>query len=117
MLSDRMKQDMPNIIFIQETKCSIQKVTQIHSKSLSRFEFLEVKAENIVGGILTLWNHKKIDILDAEASRNYLPIVIQPVGDRDTFLVTNVCGPQRTDDKFRFLDSLKDLRDRNSEIP
>ena len=60
-----MKQAAPDVIFIQETKCSIQKIKEIHSKWLNRFEFLEVKAENTVGGILTLWNPQKIDIIDA----------------------------------------------------
>jgi len=71
-----MKQTTLDIIFLQEMKCSIQKLRQIHSKWLSRFEFLEVKAENAAGGILTLWNPMKIGIIDAEASRNYLLMVI-----------------------------------------
>lgn len=66
----------PRYNFVQETKCSIQKLRQIHSKWLIRFEFLEVKAKNTVGGILTLWNPQKIGIIDAEASRNYLLVVI-----------------------------------------
>lgn len=117
MMNNRMKQAAPYIIFVQETKCSIQKLRQIHSKWFSRFEFLEVKAENTTGGILTLWNPQKIGIIDAEASRNYLSVVIQPVGDRDIYLVTNVYGPQRLDDKIRFIDSLVDLRVRHEGIP
>lgn len=112
-----MRQGIPDVIFIQETKCSIQKLRWIHSKWLSRFDLLEVKAEHIAGGILTLWNPLKIDIIDAEASRNYLSVVIQPVGERDTYLVTNVYGHQRMDDKLRFLDSLVDLKDRHTGIP
>jgi len=110
MLTNRMKQVAPDIIFVQETKCSIQRLKQIHSKWLSRFEFLEVKAENLAGGILTLWNPLKFGITDAKASRNYLSVVIQPVGDRNTYLVMNVYGPQRLDEKIKFLDSLVDLR-------
>ena len=72
MLGNRMKHVAPDIIFIQETKCSVQKLRQIHSERLNRFEFLEVKVENTAGGILTLWNPQKIGIIDAEASRNYL---------------------------------------------
>eukprot|EP00253_Pinus_taeda_P015016 PITA_15016 len=105
------------MIFIQETKCSIQKIKGIHSKWLNRFEFLEVKADNIAGCILTLWNPQKLGIIDAEASRNYLSVVIQPVGDRETYLVTNVYGPHRMDDKLRFLDSLVELRDRHVGVP
>jgi len=72
MLSNKMKLAVPHIIFIQETKCFIQKIKQIHCKWLSKFEFLEVKADNIPGGILTLWNPQKVNIVDVEASRNYL---------------------------------------------
>ena len=90
MMNNRIKQAALDIIFVQETKCSFQKLRKIHSKWLSRFDFLEVKAENTARDILTHWNPQKIGILDAEASRNYLSVVIQPVGDRDTYLVTNV---------------------------
>jgi len=34
----------------------------------------------------------------------------------DTFLVTNVYGPQRIDDKLRLLNSLVELRSKNEEI-
>lgn len=117
MLSNRMKLAMLDIIFIQETKCSIQKIKQIHNKWLSKFEFLEVKAENTVGGILTLWNPQKVIIVDVDTTRNYLSAIIQPMGMSDTFLVTNVYGPQRIDEKLRFLNSLADLRSRHKEIP
>ena len=117
ILSNRMKQEALDMIFIQETKCSIQKIKEIHSKWLNKYEFLEVKADKIAGGILTLWNPQKIGIIDAEASRNYLSVVIQPVGDRGTYLVTNVYVHQRMDDKLKFLDSLVELRDRHAGVP
>jgi len=37
--------------------------------------------------------------------------------DRATYPVTNVYGPQRMDDKIRFLDSLMELRDRHVDVP
>jgi len=112
-----MKQASPDVIFIQETKCSIQKIRDMHSKWLNKFEFLEVKAENTAGGILTLWNPQKIDLIDAEASRDYLSAVLQPVGVKETYLVTNVYGPQRMEAKLRLLNSLKTLRNRHAGIP
>ena len=92
----------------------MQKIKEIHSKWFNRFEFLEVKSENTAGGILTLWNPQKIELIDAEASRDYLFVVIQPVGDKDTYLVTHVYVPQRMDDKLRLLNSLENLRDRHA---
>lgn len=103
---------MPNMIFIEETKCSIQKIRLIHSKWLIRYVFLEVKVENTVGGILTLWNPQRLSILDVDASRNYLSVVIQPDGVSETFLVKNVYGPQKLEDKFKLLEALSDLRSR-----
>jgi len=43
-------------------------------------------------------------------------VVIQPIGDRDTYLVTNVYGPQRIDDNLRFIETLVDLRIRHAGI-
>ena len=77
MLSNRMKIATPDIIFIQETKFSIQKLKQIHSKWLNILEFLEVKVENTVEGILTLCNPQEVNTIYAEASRNYLCLIIE----------------------------------------
>jgi len=54
-----MEEIAPDVIFIRENKCSIHKLKEIHSKWLYNYEFLEVKAQNTIGGILTLWNPRK----------------------------------------------------------
>jgi len=59
---------------------------------------------------------QKIGIIDVEASRDYLSVVVQPMGDKEMYLVTNVYGPQRMDGKLKFLDSMEDLRDRRTRI-
>ena len=81
------------------------------------YEYLEVKANNMVEGILTLWNPHKLGILDAEASRNYLSMVIQPLGDKEIYMITNVYGPQKLEDKLWLLTSLEELRERNPVMP
>ena len=105
------------MIFIWEKKCSIEKIREIHSKWINRYGFLEVRAEKTAGGILTLWNPQRIGIVDVEESRNYLSVIIQPVGEREAYLVTNVYDPRRLDDKLRFLDSPIELRDRHAGVP
>eukprot|EP00253_Pinus_taeda_P012543 PITA_12543 len=102
----------------EEEDTAVQnQIRQIHSRWLNKYEFIEVKAENTAGAILILWNPQKIGIIDAEESRIYLSVVIQPVGDRDTYLVTNVYGPQRLDDKIKFIDSLVDLKSIFAGLP
>ena len=55
-LSNRMKVEKLDMIFIQETKSSIEKIREIHNKWLIKYEYLEIKVDKIAGGILTLWN-------------------------------------------------------------
>lgn len=52
-----------------------------------------------------------------EGTRNYLSVIMQPVGDRDTYLVMNVYVHQRLDDKIRSIDSLVDLRTKHAGLP
>lgn len=94
-----------------------RKLREIHSKWLVKYEYLEVKADKAAGGILTLWNPMKFGILDAKASMNYLSLVIQPLGDKEVYLITNVYGPQNPDDKLGIIVSLEELRERHSSIP
>lgn len=110
-LSNIIKEEKPDTVFIQETKCSIDKIREIHNKWIIKYEYIEVKADKTAGGILTLWKPQKLGILDAKASRNYLSMVIQPLGDKEVYLITNVYGPPKLEDKLRLLSSLEELRE------
>ena len=116
-LSNRMKEEKLDMVFIQETKCAMEKIRDIHNKWLCKYEYLEVKANNSAGGILTQWDPQKFGILEAEPSRNYLSLVCSPVGDKETYMITNVYGPQQQMDKLKLLTSLEDLRARNPNMP
>eukprot|EP00253_Pinus_taeda_P017178 PITA_17178 len=116
-LSNRIKEEKLDMIFIQKTKCSMEKIREIHSKWLIKYDYLEVKENNSAGGILTLWDPQKFGILDAEATRNYLYLVCSPVGDKEIYMITNVYGPQKQADKLKLLTSLEDLRARYPNMP
>ena len=95
----------------------MDKVRDIKIKWLSKYEYLEVKGDNSAGGILTLWDPQKLGIVNAEESRNYLSLVIQPLGDRETYMITNVYGPQKLEDKLKLLTSPEELRERYRDMP
>lgn len=116
-LSNKIKEEKLDMVFIQETKCSVDKIRELHSKWIYNYKFHEVKAINTVGGILTLWNPQKFEIIDAEATRNHLSMVIQPLGDKECYLITNVYGTQILEEKLKLLTSLEELRERHSIIP
>ena len=64
-----------------------------------------------------MWDPQKFGILDAGASRNYLSLVCQPLGDKEIYMITNVYGPQKQEDKLKLLTSLEELRARHPNIP
>ena len=95
----------------------MDKIREIHNKCLIKYEYLKVKANNSAGGILTLCDPHKFGILDAEASRNYLSLVCQLVGHKEIYMITNVYGPEKKEDKLKLLTSLEELRQRHPVIP
>ena len=44
-------------------------------------------------------------------------MVIQPLGDKECYMITNVYGPQHLKDKLRLLTSLEELRERHPVMP
>jgi len=95
----------------------MEKIREIHNKWLIKYEYLEVKANNSAGGILMLWEPQKFGILDSEASRNYLSLVCSLVGDKETYMIKNVYGPQKQVDKLKLLNSLGNIRARYPNMP
>lgn len=53
-LSNRIKEEKLDMVFIQETKYLIDKIREIHRKWLINYEYLEFKSDNTTRGILTL---------------------------------------------------------------
>lgn len=116
-LSNRIKEENPDMVFTQETKCSIDKIWEIHCKWIIKYEHLEVEANNTSSGIFTLWNPHKFGILDAKASKNYLSVVIQPFSDKEIYMIINVYGPKKPKENIRLLTSLEELRERHQIMP
>lgn len=95
----------------------MEKIHKKHSKWLNIYEYLEVKANKSVGGILTLWDPHKFGVIDAEASRHHLSLIFQLVGNRKCYMITNVYGPQPMEDKIRLLTTLEDMKKRYPALP
>jgi exonuclease III len=113
ILKNKLKMEKPDICFIQETKCTTDKMVQISRKSWNTYNFLDIDSQNSVGGILTLWNPQKVDLISAEATRHYLSVILQVIGTPDKVMCTNVYGPQLLEDKKKMITGLENLRDRN----
>jgi len=73
-------------------------------------EYLETTSHGWEVGLITLWDPQVIKILSSEATRSYIAIETQVVGNSETFLCTNVYGPQKLEEKLNFLRTLLNLK-------
>jgi exonuclease III len=99
ILKNKLKVEKPDICFIQETKCTSEKMVQISKANWNIYNVLNIDSQNVVGGILTLWNPQKVEFLSAEATKHYLSVIMQVIGSPERVMCTNVYGPQLLEDK------------------
>lgn len=58
-LSNKMKEEKPDMVFIEETKCSMEKIRDIHNKWLFKYE-LEIMTDHSAEGGFSLCGTPKI---------------------------------------------------------
>ena len=72
--------EKPDICFIQETKCTLEKMVQISKENWNIYNVLNIDSQNVVGGILTLWKPKNVEFLSVEDTKHYLSVIMQVIG-------------------------------------
>eukprot|EP00253_Pinus_taeda_P024446 PITA_24446 len=112
LLIRKFKTEKPDMMFIQETKCSSSLIKIINQKLGKPLDIIEVASTGWEGGITTFWDSRTISVLASEATHAYIATEIQITGNFETYLCVNVYRPQRLDDKFLFLNSLQSLQSR-----
>lgn len=110
LLKRKVQKEKPDIIFVQETKYTSNIIDNISRKLGKQMRYMETASHGWEGGFVTLWDPRVINILSAEATRSFISLEIQVIGDSETYLCTNVYGPQKLEEKFIFLRSLLNLK-------
>jgi len=60
-LSTRIKEEKPDMVFIQETKCLMDNIREIHNKWLIKYDYLDVKAKKLEGGFSRCGIHRNLE--------------------------------------------------------
>jgi exonuclease III len=110
ILRNRLRKEQPDLCFIQDTKCTVDKMETISKKQWSKYKMLVVKGQQMEGGILTLWNSQMMNLIVAEATKHTLSVNMQIIGNTKMILCTNVYGSQMLEEKRRMLLDLEDLK-------
>jgi exonuclease III len=110
ILKNKLRKEQLDLCFIQETKCTVDRMEIISKKHWSKYKTLVVEGQQMAGGILTLWNPQVINLLAVEATRYTLSVSMQIIGNTEVIICTNVYGPQMLEEKRRILLDLKNLK-------
>ena len=106
-------QEKPDLVFLQETKCTNQKLDEVGKRLGRQLDYLAVEGNGMSGGLATFWTPKSLHLLNAEATKTFLALEMQVIGEKGTFLFTNVYSPQRQEDKMMLLSNLTKLHQRH----
>jgi exonuclease III len=94
ILRNRLKQEQPDLYFIQETKCNTDRMETISQQQWRKYKMVAIRGHKMARGILTLWNPQVLRLIAAEATRHTLTVCMQLNGNTEVILCTNVYGPQ-----------------------
>eukprot|EP00253_Pinus_taeda_P016264 PITA_16264 len=106
ILKRKIQKYKPEIMFLQETKCSNPNINNICRNLGRHMEILENASQGREGDLATMWDTKEIQMLSAEANKHFMAVEFQPIGNSSSFLCINIYSPQKLEDKINFLDAL-----------
>lgn len=108
-----LKQEKPNILFLQETKCSSTVLERIDAKAWPGGLVTAVDAQGASGGLAILWDARIIHLNNIQANKNFIQATFHLSGTNAHGLLINVYFPQDTTQKSQLLNTLSELnRDR-----
>jgi exonuclease III len=116
ILRNKLKQEQPNLCFIQETRCNTDRMEAISKQHWRKYKMVAIEGHQMAGGILTLWNPQVLSLIAAEVTRHTLTVRMQIIGNTEVILCTNVYGPQVSEEKRGMIRDLEDLKTRSNNL-
>jgi exonuclease III len=116
ILRNKLKQEQPDLCFIQETKCTTDRMEAISKQHWRKYKMVAIEDHQRSGGILTLWNPQILNLIAAEATRYTLTVRMQIIGNTEEILCTNVYGPHGPEEKKGMIRDLEDIKGRATNL-
>jgi exonuclease III len=99
ILRNKLKQEQPDLCFIQEMKCTTDRIEAISKQHWRKYKMVAIEDHQRSGDILTLWNPQILNLIAVEATRYTLTVRMQIIGNTEEILCTNVYGPHGPEEK------------------
>ena len=96
MIKNMIQQEIPQVFFIQETKCNSKTLGPILSRAWPRSHSIAVDASEGLGGLAIAWDPQVISITNAHAAHNLIQATVNLIGTNIHGHLTNVYFPQES---------------------
>jgi len=81
ILRNKLKQEQLDLCFIQETKCTTDRMEAINKQQWRKYKMVAIKDHQMAGDILTLWNPQILNLIAVEATRHILMVCMKIIGN------------------------------------
>jgi len=96
LLKNLIMEEKPSILFLQETKCSLNFLEKAAAKAWPGGQVIAVDAQGASGGLAILWDARKIQLNNIHANKNFIQAIFHLLGTNIYGHLTNVYFPQET---------------------
>lgn len=109
MIKNMIKQEQPQIFFMQETKCNSNTLGNILSRAWPGCHSVAVDASGASVGLEIAWNTQAITLSDFHASHHIIQATFHVISTNIHVHLSNVYFPQEASNKIAILDTIEAL--------
>ena len=112
ILRKKIKRTDPTIVFLQETKFSMNKLQEINKKIWKGSEGMGIDARGYAGGLGILWDPNGVHLSSFNGNKCFISIEFKVIGFSLSGVITNFFGPHNSREKLNFFKTLKNIHER-----
>ena len=109
ILKNMIQKERPNILFLQETKCSSETLGTILTRVWPSCSSAAVDASGSSGGLAIVWDTLSIELSDFHAVHHLIQATFHPIGTNIHGHLSNVYFPQDQARKLAILHTMANL--------
>jgi len=98
-LRDLIFAEKPDVLLLQETKCSNEDLNKLLSYCWKQGEAVSTAAAGTAGGLVVLWNPATVQLENFTTTRWSITTDYRPIGSNKPGHITNVYGPANPREK------------------
>jgi len=93
ILKNRLFTQSPDLVLLQESKCSTNGIEMLKKLFAKGFQCTSIEAIGKAGGLLLFWNKNKLFMQNDLSTKHSILVIFNMPNLQQTICITNVYGP------------------------